>query len=176
MQPIFTDECDSCPWYDYCRTISGPDVASAEISSGRLSVREWHALSQVGVTTVEDLANLDIDDDTFQDRYLPEVTNIKDPVRRLADAVRRARMTVAGVTLERETTGQITVPRADVEIDFDIEWDTEDHVYLWGALVSRAGQASTYHPVVAWEELRRRFCGRARRAVRRLAASRDRRC
>jgi predicted RecB family nuclease len=153
VQPIFTDECDACPWYDYCRTISGPDVASAEIRSGRLSVREWLALGQVGVTTVDDLADLDVDDNTFQGHYLPEVSNIKDPMSRLADAVRRARMTLAGVTLERETTGQITVPRADIEIDFDIEWDTEDHVYLWGAMVSRPGEAPTYHPVVAWEAL-----------------------
>ena len=153
VQPIFTDECDSCPWYDYCRTISGPDVASAEIRSGRLSVREWHALTSVGVTTVDDLADLDVNNDTFQGAYLPEVSNIKDPLRRLADAVRRARMTRAGVTLERETTGQIAVPRADIEIDFDIEWDTEDYVYLWGALVTRANEAPTYHPVVAWEAL-----------------------
>jgi predicted RecB family nuclease len=153
VQPIFTDECDACPWYDYCRTISGPDVASAEIRSGRLSVREWHALTKVGVTTVDDLADLDINRDSFQSHYLPEVSNVRDPLRRLADAVRRAGMTRAGVTLERETTGQITVPRADIEIDFDIEWDTEDHVYLWGALVNRPGDAPTFHPVVAWKDL-----------------------
>ena len=55
--------------------------------------------------------------------------------------------------LERETTGPISVPRADVEIDFDIEWDPDDHVYLWGALVNRAGEEPVYHPVVAWREL-----------------------
>ena len=153
VQPIFTDECDACPWYDYCRTISGPDVASAEIRSGRLSVREWHALTKVGVTTVDDLADLDINVNAFQGDYLPEVSNIKDPLRRLADAVRRARMTRAGVTLERETTGAVPVPRADIEIDFDIEWDPDDHVYLWGVLVNRLGEPPTYHPVASWQAL-----------------------
>jgi predicted RecB family nuclease len=57
-----------------------------------------------------------------------------------------------GVVLERTTTGPIDVPRADVEIDFDIEWDPDDRVYLWGALVHRSGTEPTYHPVVAWDE------------------------
>jgi predicted RecB family nuclease len=44
------------------------------------------------------------------------------------------------------------VPSADVEIDFDIEWDVDDRVYLWGARVRRAGEG-TYRPFVSWELL-----------------------
>ncbi len=155
VEPIFKDECDSCPWYDYCRDITGADVASAHITSGRLSVREWHALQTLGVSTIDELAAVDLKEKEFLARYLPDVTHVKDPASRLEHAIRRASMIQAGTQIERETTGSIGVPRADIEIDFDIdiEWDAENRVYLWGALVNRAGQDPTYEPTVEWREL-----------------------
>jgi len=153
VQPVFTDECDACPWLDFCLDLAGRDVASAHISLGRLSVREWLALNKLGITTIEQLAELDPTDADFQAAYLPEVTNARDPLGRLATAGRRARMTVAGVALERETSGPIEVPRGDVEIDFDIEWDIDDHVYLWGAYVSRPGVEPEYVAHASWDEL-----------------------
>ena len=57
-------------------------------------------------------------------------------------------MICAGETLRRTTHGPIDVPQADVEIDFDIEWDTSNHVYLWGALLRAPGRAAEYHPIV----------------------------
>ncbi|MDR7086855.1 putative RecB family nuclease [Aeromicrobium panaciterrae] len=151
--PIFTTECDSCPWTDYCHELVGPDVASDQIRSGRLSVREWDALASGGVTSVEQLASLDTADPEFQGSYLPEVTHLRDALPRLDTAVRRARMLRDGVILERTTSGAIRVPRADIEIDFDIEWDPSDQVYLWGALVRRLDGVETYHPVVTWNAI-----------------------
>jgi predicted RecB family nuclease len=49
----------------------------------------------------------------------------------------------------------ITVPRADVEIDVDME-NIEEGVYLWGALLSErdaAGTISRYHSFATWEPL-----------------------
>jgi len=152
VEPVFTDECDSCPWYDHCRSLVGDDTASANITAGRLSVREWTALAAAGVVGIEDLASLDVAAEAFQAAYLPEVTHLKDPLGRLSDAVRRARMIRDGLVIERTTTGPIPVPRADVEIDFDIEWDPDDQVYLWGALVGRTDSEPAYHPIVSWDE------------------------
>lgn len=146
--PIFVDECDSCPWYDYCRSITDQDVASAHITKGRLSVREWQALTAAGVTTVEEMAALDTADAAFQQRYLPEVSDHKDALRRLDTAVRRARMVRDGVYLERLTSGPIEVPSADVEIDLDIEWDPVENVYLWGCLME-----GRYYAQVTFEEM-----------------------
>lgn len=148
--PIFTDECDSCAWYDYCLSVADPDDPSAAITSGRLSVREWRALASAGVPTIQALAELDPQDPAFLATYKPEVSHVRDPIGRLSVAVRRARMLRDGVTIERDTTGSIDLPRADVEIDFDIEWDTDDQVYLWGALVTRDGGEPAYHPFVCW--------------------------
>lgn len=153
VQPIFTNECDSCPWLDYCRGLTGGDSASARITSGRLSVREWAALADAGVVSIEDLAELDPTAKSFTDAYLPEVTHVRDPLGRLRTAIRRARMSRDGITIERETTGPIEPPRAEVEIDFDIEWDPTDRVYLWGALVTRPGDKPQYHAFVNWDEL-----------------------
>lgn len=98
-----------------------------------LAPREWHALQRLGVSTIDDLVGVDVANAEFRARSLPEVTHVNDPVARLEVAIRRASMIRSGAQLERETTGSIDVPRADLEIDFDIEWDVENRVYLWGA-------------------------------------------
>jgi predicted RecB family nuclease len=151
VKPIFTDECTYCPWHDYCLGIAG-DAASAHITSGRLDLREWRALDRLGVSTVDELAALDVDDPGFLEQYLPEVTHKSDARTRLATAVRRAGMVRDGVRLARESTGPIPVPRADVEIDFDLE-DAEGHVYLWGALVTDPTGRESFEPTYSWDPL-----------------------
>jgi predicted RecB family nuclease len=152
--PVITGECDVCPWREYCRDLLGPDAASAILEAGRLDVREWNALAGAGVETAGDLASLDLDDEDWWAGYLPEVTHQARARSRLTTAVGRARMALAGVRLERVTTGLIPVPRADVEIDFDIEWDIDDRVFLWGAVVTSADDpAGTYVDFTAVDPL-----------------------
>ncbi len=150
--PIWQQECDLCPWRDYCAATLGPEAPSMAITSGRLDVREWLALAEAGVSTTVALADLDPDSPTFQGAYLPLVRHQAAALARLRCAIERAQMIRDGESLRRTTTGPLTVPSADVEIDFDIEWDVDDHVYLWGARVRRGGEA-TYHPFVSWEVL-----------------------
>jgi predicted RecB family nuclease len=151
VRPIFVDECKGCPWFEYCLDVGG-EVISAQLIGGAFSRREWLALNGAGCTSLEALAELDVEDAAFQTTYLPEVTHLPDALKRLGDMVRRARMVRSGVVVERTTSGPIAVPRADVEVDLDVEWDVGEHVYLWGALVRRAG-GSTYRPIVAWDPL-----------------------
>ena len=150
--PIWQQECDACPWHDRCAAELGPDAASVAITSGRLDVREWLALGDAGVATTLALANLDLEDPAFLEAYLPRVTHQSKSLERLSAAIDRARMIRDGEVLRRTTTGPLQVPSADVEIDFDIEWDVDDRVYLWGARVRREGSAE-YVPAVAWEVL-----------------------
>lgn len=151
VKPIFSDECNGCPFHDYCLSEAG-DSASAHITSGRLDIREWRALDHIGVSTVGQLADLDVGSETFQSAYLPEVSHRSDALARLTTAIRRARMVRDDVRLERETIGPIPTPRADVEIDFDLE-DAEGRVYLWGAFVTDANGRSAFEPTVSWDPL-----------------------
>jgi predicted RecB family nuclease len=151
VQPVFTEECGTCPWHDHCLAIAG-DLASASVTAGRLDVREWRALDRLGITTRDQLCGLDVEHWPLLDDYLLEVTHQSRPVERLHTAVRRARMARDGIRLVRETTGAIDVPRADVEIDFDLE-DAEGRVYLWGALVTAPDGAAAYVPHVSWQPL-----------------------
>jgi predicted RecB family nuclease len=152
--PVFQEECESCPWYDWCLDDLGPGTASVDITSGRLDRREWIALDALGVHTTADLAAVDVADQAWLTRYVSEVTHRPDAVARLDVAVQRAAMVRNGEELRRITTGPLAVPAADVEIDLDIEWDAEDHVYLWGARLRHPGaKDATYHPFVTWDPI-----------------------
>ena len=152
--PVFVDECDLCPWHDVCLEELGPDAASVAVTQGRLDVREWLALAARGIDTTEDLAAVDVDDEAFWADYLPEVAHESKARDRLSTAVRRARMVLAGEVLQRTTSGPIVVPAADVEVDFDIEWDSANRVYLWGALLTDADHpAGEYTAFAAWNPL-----------------------
>jgi predicted RecB family nuclease len=104
------------------------------------------------VHTTAELSLVDIADRAWTSNYLPEVTHQPQALKRLGVAVQRAQMICDGITLRRTTEGQLEVPTADVEIDFDIEWDTDDRVYLWGALIRGAGKDG-YIPFCSFEPM-----------------------
>lgn len=152
VQPIFIEECKSCPWYEHCLEIAG-DAVSAQVITTAFSRREWLALEKAGCSSLEALAGLDVDDASFQATYLPEVTHLSNALVRLGDMVRRARMVHDGVFVERITSGPIDVPVADVEVDLDVEWDPDLHVYLWGVLLRRPGAEPAYRSFLSWQVL-----------------------
>ena len=98
-----------------------------------------------GITTVGDLASLD--------RRTVAVTGLK--VGYLPGLIDQARAAVAGRPLRRRGIDRIDVPRADVEIDVDME-NSGSGVYLWGVRVSRTertGVSPGYRPFVSWDPL-----------------------
>ena len=154
VKPIGQEECLECPYEEYCGELMDGQ-ASLEITSGRLSIREWLTLQALGVTSTSELAQVDLTDAEWVAAYLDRIPHQSSAEKRLSDAVTRARMIEADVKLARTDAGPLEVPAADVEIDFDIEWDTDDQVYLWGARKRLMQDDSTaeYVPFVSWDEM-----------------------
>jgi predicted RecB family nuclease len=132
--PVVVVECLTCRWWQQCRPRLDDDDISLRIDKSPLDRCEITALRRLGVATVTELAAADLP--ALLVAYLPEVTYRSNAETRLLSAARRARMLVAGAFLERETTGCIDVPTAEVEVDLDIETSTDGRVYLWGFLVT----------------------------------------
>jgi predicted RecB family nuclease len=133
VMPIRVRECDRCVWWQTCLPRLGDDDLSLRIAKSPLDVREIAVLRRLGVSTLTDLASVDLD--ALLLSYIPEVAHRPGGEERLRIAAHRAKLMVSGVDLERVSDDPIDVPRADIEVDFDIETSADDHVYLWGFLV-----------------------------------------
>jgi predicted RecB family nuclease len=167
VQPIVVAECSGCQWWDYCRSKLPDDDVSLRIGKGSLDVREIATLRAHGISTVDQLAGVDLDE--LFGWYLPEVTHRAGAEERLRQAARRARLITAGVEYERITSGPIEVPGAELEIDFDIETTVEGTIYLWGF---RDATDGAYHPFADFTEVDAE--DERRLAVRALTWLRDR--
>lgn len=134
VRPIRIKECEWCPWWEHCRTQMDDDDLSLRLSKTPLDVRELQTLMGLGVGTVADLALADLE--ALLPGYLPLTTHRPRSEERLRIAAHRARMLMAGVELDKVSTEAIEVPRAEFEVDLDIETAEGDTVYLWGLLLT----------------------------------------
>ncbi len=153
VTPIRVRECDRCVWWQTCRPQLGDDDLSLRIAKSPLDVREIAVLRRLGVATLTDLAEVDLE--ALLGSYIPEVAHRPGGEERLRIAAHRSRLMVAGVELERVSHEPIHLPRADIEIDFDIETSADDHVYLWGFLVhdTRTDEEPSYVAFSEFSEL-----------------------
>ena len=157
VAPIGQAECTSCPYEVRCATAMADDP-SAQIRVGSLDTREWRALRSMGITTTLELAELDPNEDAFFKVYAPEVAHhLPQRAReRLALAVKRASMIRDGIKIWPHSSQPVDIPTATVEIDVDIEFDSDNRVYMWGARVRRGCDDATavYVPnFVVWDSL-----------------------
>ncbi|OBG21629.1 hypothetical protein A5768_26370 [Mycolicibacterium fortuitum] len=157
VTPVRQPECRSCPYARVCDAEMGATDASNAMTVGTLDIREWLTLRRMGITTLGQLASIDVDDPAFLSRYHPEVAyRGRDYARaRLAEASQRAAMLCSGVHIAHVGDGPVSVPSAEIEIDLDIEWGADGRVYLWGARV-RNGQdesSAMFVPFAEWSRL-----------------------
>ncbi|MCU1610341.1 MAG: Nuclease (RecB family)-like protein [Pseudonocardiales bacterium] len=137
-QPSRVTECRSCPWWPLC----GPALRASRDVSLVLRGEDAVALRAAGLSTVDELAALDPEGD-------PPVPMAGMSFR---DAVLLARAWQRDLTLVRRNR-RITVPRADVEVDVDMESFDESGAYLWGCLLSGSdiGIPKGYRAFATWE-------------------------
>lgn len=153
VSPIVVRECESCPWWQHCEPALDDDDLSLRISKSPLDVREISVLRKLGVSTLADLADADLD--ALLPAYLPEAAHRPNAESRLRTAARRSRLIRDGVVLSKYSDDPIELPGADIEVDLDIETSGDGSVYLWGLLVddTTTDEPPTYHAFVRWHEL-----------------------
>lgn len=157
VRPYRIGECNTCEWFDYCTAVAGDDDASFALETGHLNVREWQYLYRhCGDGTTLSVGQLaGVDPEVHVEAFRIQSVGTQKPADRLASAVRRARMSCADIDYERRAPGHPDVPSADIEVDFDIEWDAETRIYQWGLRIRDGQDDSTAHydPVVSFEPL-----------------------
>ncbi len=139
-RPSRVTECRSCPWWPTCEVELNAERDVSLVLRGEDAV----ALRGVGVTTVDELAALDPRDEP--PAPLAGMT--------FADAVLLSRAWLADFSLVRRLP-EVTVPRADVELDVDMESFGDSGAYLWGSWLSGVdiGLAHGYRAFATWQPL-----------------------
>ena len=155
--PVKVKECEECPWDHVCdpQLRRGDDVSLVR----KVSYADWKLHRWMGNETTEMLASLDIETaramvahgamaltDTTDDGGLCERTLAygDEPLapKQLLAQIECAQSFRAGRPLRREGVEFDDIPRADIEIDLDMENTADRRVYLWGAVVT--------HDVIGW--------------------------
>ncbi|WQD13067.1 MAG: hypothetical protein U1U88_001232 [Lawsonella clevelandensis] len=134
-------------------TLCRRDLTIRDDVSLVVSAAQAEALAEENIHTVAQLAALDV----VQPEHWPGGS--------FETAVALARASLAGFAVIRQE-GVVEVPRADVEIDIDMESVLDDGAYLWGALLTYTSEEAVqamavegdaavpgYRPYVTWRKL-----------------------
>jgi predicted RecB family nuclease len=124
-----------------------PTQPAAEVIGGRRT-RQIAVLNDAGFHTAGDASRLD-----------PGTVEVafargSSPIASLASQIDTARAHLGPApAYRRRGVDEVRVPRGEVEMDVDMENSVGNQAYLWGVLVSTAGEEPVYHPFVTWEPL-----------------------
>ncbi|APU12155.1 RecB family nuclease, putative, TM0106 family [Actinoalloteichus sp. GBA129-24] len=131
-------ECRSCPWWPVCEQALRADRDVSLVVRGE----DATAFRSIGVRTVDGLAALD-------PQGRPPVPLMG---AGFGDSVVLARAWLRGLSMIRRVR-DVRVPRADVEVDVDMESFGDGGAYLWGALLSGSdvGEPAGYRAFATWE-------------------------
>ncbi len=141
-EPSRITECRRCPWWPTCEA----ELERTEDVSLVVRGEFAGALREVGVNTVGQLAALD-------PAAEPPVVVPGSP---FGDLIALARARRRGLAVVRRVP-QVPVPRADVEVDVDMESFGEAGAYMWGVLLRHPGgrlpgdEPDGYRAFATWE-------------------------
>jgi predicted RecB family nuclease len=134
VEPAKTRECADCRWWSACSEQLERDGGDVSLIP-RIGPATASRLRAAGIRNRDDLAELD----GAGRATLAKQTGIGN-LASMADA---AWVAVRGTSPLYRKLGVIDIapPRADIEIDLDVEHDTPPFVYLWGTLLTnRSGR------------------------------------
>lgn len=140
--PARISECASCPWWEDLGPVRGCSAVLREMRDVSLVVRGEQSvrLRELGIATIDQLA-------AWQGPPPEEWRG-----HGFDDAVIGAQAWLADVPVVRRHE-VVSVPRADVEVDVDMESYQEFGAYLWGTFTTVDGVSDGYRPFVTWDPL-----------------------
>ncbi|GAA0557851.1 putative RecB family nuclease [Saccharopolyspora erythraea NRRL 2338] len=139
-RPSRITECKGCPWWPTCERQLRTDRDVSLVVRGEDAV----SLRAIGVSTVDELARLS-----------PEaLETLPLTVARTGDVVLLAKAWLRELPLVRRVR-RLSVPRADVEVDVDMESYADSGAYMWGSWLSGAdvGEEPGYRAFATWDPL-----------------------
>ncbi len=138
--PSRITECKGCPWWPTCELQLRENRDVSLVVRGEDAV----ALRGIEVSTVDDLAAVPL----AEAESLP-LTGVGN-----TDAILLAKAWLRNLPLVRRVR-DLAVPRADVEVDVDMESYADAGAYLWGCWLSDADidEEPGYRAFVSWEPL-----------------------
>ncbi|QUG99465.1 TM0106 family RecB-like putative nuclease [Saccharopolyspora erythraea] len=139
-RPSRITECKGCPWWPTCERQLRADRDVSLVVRGEDAV----SLRAIGVSTVDDLARLS----PSAAEALPLT------VARTGDVVLLAKAWLRELPLVRRVR-RLSVPRAEVEVDVDMESYADSGAYMWGCWLSGAdvGEEPGYRAFATWDPL-----------------------
>ncbi|GLZ32638.1 recombinase RecB [Lentzea sp. NBRC 105346] len=132
-------DCKTCPWWPTCEQ----DLKERRDVSLVVRGEDAVMLRKAGLSTVDDLAALDPSSDHVPLVGMP-----------IGDAVTLAKAWLRDLTLVRRHE-TMSIPRADVEVDVDMESFADLGAYMWGCLLSGKDidEPQGYQAFVTWDPL-----------------------
>jgi predicted RecB family nuclease len=113
---------------------------------GRRRIKQASVLAKAGFHTATDVER--IDQVTVDVAY----ARGDKPISSLAAQIDMARARIGSAPVYRKRgVGTVVVPRADVEVDIDMENSVDGSAYLWGALITDGAADPVYRSFVSWE-------------------------
>lgn len=141
VQPVQIADCPNCRWREHCGSLLA-ERQDASLLPG-VNVDVWRRLHQVGRDTIPALL--------AADASRPPDGMTVDRLQRIRDEA--AARTGAAPVYRRRHIRQLHLPRADVEVDVDME-NVDGGAYLWGTRATdRTGRGlvtSGYRAFVDW--------------------------
>jgi predicted RecB family nuclease len=165
VEPVWSGGwCPECPWLEHCSVTFYAGSGDPSLLPG-VGYKEWRMLRDHGITDRAGVAGLSYRTARLLTSKaelesavdLDQATLAFGPAGFLANAIINARAVIGDLSVYRlpEKAGT-DVPRADIELDVDME-STNDGVYLWGVLItSRANTGlveSGYLPFVTFDPI-----------------------
>ena len=153
VEPVYSSECPECPWLDQCNLVLLAGSGDVSLLPG-IGYAQWRIFQDLGIKDRAGVAALSYRTACLLNSKAPPegmvdldpATAVFGAASFLPAAILNARAAVGELPVYRLPGRTGTgVPRADIELDVDME-STNEGVYLWGVLITDRANTGLVEP------------------------------